>query len=107
MIGQRTLKNSIRATGVGLHTGKKVLMTLRPAGPDEGIIFRRTDLPDPVDIPAHAENVRDSALATTLAGCASRDSTVEDQQSAVVAVRSDHAVVELFDAAVPIMDGSA
>src|SRR5579871_5463931 len=66
MVGQRTLKNSIRATGVGLHTGKKVLMTLRPADPDSGILFRRTDLPVPTDIPAHAENVSDTVLGTTL-----------------------------------------
>jgi UDP-3-O-[3-hydroxymyristoyl] N-acetylglucosamine deacetylase len=66
MVGQRTLKNSIRATGVGLHTGKKVLMTLQPADPDSGIVFRRTDLPQAVDIPAHAENVGDTMLGTTL-----------------------------------------
>ena len=66
MVGQRTLKNTIRATGVGLHTGKKVLMTLRPAAPDEGIIFRRTDLAQMVDIRATAENVGDTMLGTTL-----------------------------------------
>jgi len=62
MVGQRTLKNSIRATGVGLHTGKKVLMTLRPGPADSGIVFRRTDLPQIVDIRAHAENVGDTML---------------------------------------------
>ncbi len=66
MLGQRTLKNSIRASGVGLHTGKKVLMTLRPAAPDTGIVFRRTDLDPPVDIHATAENVGDTQLGTTL-----------------------------------------
>ena len=66
MLNQRTLKNSIRATGVGLHTGKKVLMTLRPAPPDTGIVFRRTDLDEPVDIQAHAENVGDTMIGTTL-----------------------------------------
>ena len=66
MLNQRTLKNSIRATGVGLHTGKKVLMTLRPALPDTGIVFRRTDLDQPVDIRAHAENVGDTSMNTTL-----------------------------------------
>ena len=66
MVGQRTLKNSIRATGVGLHTGKKVLMTLRPAAADQGIVFRRTDLAIPVDIRASAENVGDTMLGTTL-----------------------------------------
>jgi UDP-3-O-[3-hydroxymyristoyl] N-acetylglucosamine deacetylase len=66
MLNQRTLKNSIRATGVGLHTGKKVLMTLRPALPDTGIVFRRTDLDHPVDIRAHAENVGDTTMGTTI-----------------------------------------
>src|ERR1700724_3744769 len=77
MVGQRTLKNSIRATGVGLHTGKKVLMTLRPAGPDEGIVFRRTDLPNPVDIRAHAENVGDTMMGTTLQSGEVKISSVE------------------------------
>src|SRR5436853_1250530 len=107
MVGQRTLKNSIRATGVGLHTGKKVLMTLRPAGPDEGIIFRRTDLPDPVDIRAHAENVGDTVLGTTLGRGESRVSTVEHLLSAFAGLGVDNAVVELSAAEVPIMDGSA
>ena len=66
MLNQRTLKNSIRATGVGLHTGKKVLMTLHPALPDTGIVFRRTDFDKPVDIRAHAENVSDTSMNTTL-----------------------------------------
>src|SRR4029077_10272499 len=82
MVGQRTLKNTIRATGVGLHTGKKVLMTLRPAGPDEGIIFRRTDLAQMVDIRASAENVGDTMLGTTLGKGESRVSTVEHLLSA-------------------------
>src|SRR5947209_58194 len=107
MVGERTLKSSIRATGVGLHTGKKVLMTLRPAGPDEGIIFRRTDLPDPVDIRAHAENVRDTVLGTTLGRGESRVSTVEHLLSAFAGLGIDNAMVELSAAEVPIMDGSA
>src|SRR5205085_278501 len=96
-----------RATGVGLHTGKKVLMTLRPAGPDEGIVFRRTDLPDPVDIRAHAENVGDTVLGTTLGRGESRVSTVEHLLSAFAGLGVDNAVVELSAAEVPIMDGSA
>jgi UDP-3-O-[3-hydroxymyristoyl] N-acetylglucosamine deacetylase len=72
MLNQRTLKNSIRATGVGLHTGKKVLMTLRPALPDTGIVFRRTDLDHPVDIKAHAENVGDTMMGTTCTRATSR-----------------------------------
>ena len=66
MLGQRTLKNSIRATGVGLHTGTKVFMTLCPAPADTGIVFRRTDLTPPVDIRARAENVSETRLGTTL-----------------------------------------
>src|SRR5438128_12453199 len=107
MVGQRTLKNSIRATGVGLHTGKKVLMTLRPAGPDEGIIFRRTDLPDPVDIRAHAENVRDTVLGTTLGRGESRVSAVEHLLSAFAGLGVDKEVVELSAAEVRIRDGRA
>src|ERR1700724_4032939 len=107
MVGQRTLKNSIRATGVGLHTGKKVLMTLRPAGPDEGIVFRRTDLPNPVDIRAHAENVGDTMLGTTLGTGESRVSTVEHLLSAFAGLGVDDACVEVTAAEVPIMDGSA
>src|ERR1700740_3006945 len=106
MVGQRTLKNSIRATGVGLHTGKKVLMTLRPAGPDEGIVFRRTDLPSPVDIRAHAENVGDTVLGTTLGRGESRVSTVEHLLSAFAGLGIDNAVVELSAADAPFMDGS-
>ena len=66
MLRQRTLKNPIRATGVGLHTGEKVYMTLRPAPADTGIVFRRVDLDSPVDLPAHPENVGDTQLSTTL-----------------------------------------
>src|ERR1700728_5229189 len=107
MLGQRTLKNSIRATGVGLHTGKKVLMTLRPAGPDEGIVFRRTDLPESADIPANAENVGDTMLGTTLGKGEARVSTVEHLLSAFAGLGIDNAVVEVSAPEVPIMDGSA
>ena len=107
MVGQRTLKNSIRATGVGLHTGKKVLMTLRPAEPDTGIVFRRTDLAHPVDIRAHAENVGDTTLGTTLGKGESRVSTVEHLLSAFAGLGIDNAIVEVSAAEVPIMDGSA
>src|SRR5215475_9462386 len=95
MVGQRTLKNSIRATGVGLHTGKKVLMTLRPGPPDSGIIFRRTDLPQPVEIRAHATNVGDTTLGTTLGKGEERVSTVEHLLSAFAGLGIDNAVVEL------------
>ena len=107
MVGQRTLRNSIRATGVGLHTGKKVLMTLRPAVSDTGIVFRRTDLPPPAEVLAHAENVGDTLLRTTLCRDGTRISTVEHLLSAFAGLGVDNAVVELSAAEVPIMDGSA
>src|SRR5258706_3396342 len=107
MLNQRTLKNSIRATGVGLHTGKKVLMTLRPALPDTGIIFRRTDLEVPVDIKARAENVGDTTMGTTLHTGDVKVSTVEHLLSALAGLGVDNCVVELSAGEVPIMDGSA
>lgn len=107
MVGQRTLKNSIRATGVGLHTGKKVLMTLRPGAPDTGIVFRRTDLPQPADIHAHAENVGETTLGTTLINGDAKVSTVEHLLSAFAGLGIDNAIVEVSAPEVPIMDGSA
>jgi UDP-3-O-[3-hydroxymyristoyl] N-acetylglucosamine deacetylase len=107
MVGQRTLKNSIRATGVGLHTGKKVMMTLRPAPPDAGIVFRRTDLAQPVDIRAHAENVGETTLGTTLVKGDVRVSTVEHLLSACAGLGIDNMTVEVSAPEVPIMDGSA
>jgi UDP-3-O-[3-hydroxymyristoyl] N-acetylglucosamine deacetylase len=107
MLNQRTLKNSIRATGVGLHTGKKVLMTLRPAQPDTGILFRRTDLPQPVDIKAHAQNVGDTMMGTTLHSGEVKISTVEHLLSALAGLGIDNALVEVSAGEVPIMDGSA
>jgi len=107
MLGQRTLKNTIRATGVGLHTGKKVLMTLRPAPPDSGIVFRRSDLAESVDIRAHAENVGDTTLGTTLMKGEVRVSTVEHLLSAFAGLGIDNAIVEVSAPEVPIMDGSA
>jgi UDP-3-O-[3-hydroxymyristoyl] N-acetylglucosamine deacetylase len=107
MVGQRTLRNSIRATGVGLHTGKKVLMTLRPAPPDSGIVFRRTDLPEPVEIRAHAENVGETTLGTTLVKGDVRVSTVEHLLSACAGLGIDNLTVEVSAPEVPIMDGSA
>ncbi len=107
MLGQRTLRNSIRATGVGLHTGKKVMMTLRPAPADRGIFFRRVDLPQPVDIPARAENVGETTLGTTLVSGEARISTVEHLLSAFAGLGIDNACVEVTAGEVPIMDGSA
>ena len=107
MIKQRTLKNVIRATGVGLHTGDKVYLTLRPAAPDSGIIFRRVDLDEPVTIEARPENVGDTRLSTTLVKGAVRVSTVEHLLSAFAGLGIDNAYVDLSAQEVPIMDGSA
>jgi len=107
VIKQRTLKNVIRATGVGLHTGEKVYLTLRPAVPDTGIVFRRVDLDSPVDIPAKAENVGDTRLSTTLVKDGARISTVEHLLSAFAGLGIDNAYVDVSAPEVPIMDGSA
>lgn len=107
MIRQRTLKNVIRATGVGLHTGDKVCLTLRPAEPDRGILFRRIDLPQPVEIKACPENVGDTSLSTTLVSGNTRISTVEHLLSAFAGLGIDNAYVDVTAAEVPIMDGSA
>lgn len=107
MIKQRTLKNVIRATGVGLHTGDKVYLTLRPAAPDTGVIFRRVDLDVPVDITASAENVGDTQLSTTLMKDGVRISTVEHLLSAFAGLGIDNAYVDVSAPEVPIMDGSA
>lgn len=107
MIRQRTLKNVIRATGVGLHTGKKVYLTLRPAAIDTGIIFRRVDLPVPVEIKARPENVGDTRLSTTLVKGEVRISTVEHLLSALAGLGIDNAYIDLSAPEVPIMDGSA
>ena len=107
MIKQRTLKNVIRATGVGLHTGDKVYMTLRPAAPNTGIVFRRTDLDPPVDIRARQDNVGDTRLSTTLVNGDARVSTVEHLLSAMAGLGIDNAYVDLSAPEVPIMDGSA
>jgi UDP-3-O-[3-hydroxymyristoyl] N-acetylglucosamine deacetylase len=107
MVGQRTLRNSIRATGVGLHTGKQIMMTVRPAAADAGICFRRVDLPESVDIPARAENVGDTTLGTTLVNGVARISTVEHLLSAFAGLGIDNACVEVNAGEVPIMDGSA
>ena len=107
MIRQRTLKNSIKATGVGLHTGDKINLLLRPAAPDTGIVFRRTDLEPPVDIEARAENVGDTSLSTSLTKGDVRVSTVEHLLSAFAGLGIDNAYVDVSAAEVPIMDGSA
>jgi UDP-3-O-[3-hydroxymyristoyl] N-acetylglucosamine deacetylase len=107
MIMQRTLKNIIRATGVGLHTGKKVYLTLKPAPVDTGIVFTRVDLNPPVSIPALAENVGETTLSSTLMKGDVRISTVEHLMSAMSGLGIDNAYVDVSAAEVPIMDGKA
>lgn len=107
MIRQRTLKNVIRATGVGLHTGKKVFLTLRPAAVNTGIIFRRVDLDPVVEISASPENVGDTSLSSTLIKGDVRISTVEHLLSALAGFGIDNAYIDLSTDEVPIMDGSA
>lgn len=107
MIKQRTLKNAIKATGVGLHSGEKVYLTLKPAPVDTGIVFRRIDLDPVVEIKAWAENVGDTRLSTNLGSEGVRVATVEHLLSALAGLGIDNAYVELNSEEVPIMDGSA
>jgi UDP-3-O-[3-hydroxymyristoyl] N-acetylglucosamine deacetylase len=107
MIRQRTLKNAIRATGVGLHTGEKIYLTLRPAPANTGIVFCRVDLDPPVQIRASLENVGETRLSTTLVKGGARISTVEHLLSAMAGLGIDNAYVDLSAPEVPIMDGSA
>ncbi len=107
MIKQRTLKNTIRATGVGLHSGDKVYLTLHPAEPNTGIRFRRVDLDRPVIIEATPENVGETMLSTTLVKETVKVATVEHLLSALAGLGIDNAIVDVSAAEVPIMDGSA
>ena len=107
MLRQRTLKTAIRATGVGLHTGEKVYMTLRPAPENAGIVFRRVDLDPPVDIPADPELVGETMLGTTLIKDGVKVATVEHLMSALAGLGIDNVAIDLSAPEVPIMDGSA
>ncbi|MFC3852401.1 UDP-3-O-acyl-N-acetylglucosamine deacetylase [Salinispirillum marinum] len=107
MVKQRTLRNAIKATGVGLHSGEKVFLTLRPAPVDTGIVFRRTDLDPEVEIQAFAQNVGDTTLSTTLMKGDVRVDTVEHLLSALAGLGIDNVYVDVSAAEVPIMDGSA
>ena len=107
MVKQRTLKTTVQATGVGLHTGEKVYLTLRPSAVNSGIVFRRVDLPRPVDIPADAHSVNDTRLSTCLEANGARVATVEHLMSALAGLGIDNAIVELSSSEIPIMDGSA
>ena len=107
MLRQRTLKSLIRATGVGLHTGAKVTLALRPAQPETGIVFRRVDLAQPVDIPARPELVGETRLCSCLVQGAVKIYTVEHLMSALAGLGVDNVYVDLDGPEVPIMDGSA
>lgn len=108
MIKQRTLKRIVQATGVGLHTGKKVTLTMRPAPANTGVIYRRTDLNPPVDFPADAKSVRDTMLCTCLVNEDDvRISTVEHLNAALAGLGIDNIVIEVNAPEIPIMDGSA
>lgn len=107
MIRQRTLQNVIRATGVGIHTGRKATLTLRPAAVNTGIVFRRVDLDNVVDIPAKAKNVGDTRFCTTLTNGDARIGTVEHLMSALAGLGIDNAYIDVSAPEVPIMDGSA
>ena len=106
MIRQRTLKNEIRATGVGVHTGEKVFLTLKPAPVNTGIVFKRVDIQPEVTIPAKAAFVGDTAFCTTLVNNGVRVSTIEHLMSALAGLGIDNAIIELSAPEVPIMDGS-
>ena len=107
MIAQRTLKTLTQAVGVGLHSGQRVELILRPAAPDTGIVFRRVDLPEPVDIPARAESVTDTRLASTISVGQAKVFTVEHLMSACAGLGVDNLYVDITAEDVPILDGSA
>src|SRR6266481_6254795 len=107
MLRQRTLKTLVSASGVGLHTGQKVRMSLRPAPPDAGIVFRRIDLASPVDIPARAELVGETRLSSCIVRDGAKVYTVEHLMSALGGLGVDNVYVDLDGPEVPIMDGSA
>ncbi len=107
MLQQRTLKSLTRAVGVGLHSGQRVEMTLRPAQPDTGIVFRRIDLPEPVDIPVSALAVTDTRMASTISSGNAKVHTVEHLMSACAGLGVDNLYVDMTAEEVPILDGSA
>ena len=107
MLQQRTLKSLTRATGVGLHSGARVELTLRPAAADTGVVFRRIDLPQPVDIPVSAEAVTDTRLASTISKDGAKVLTVEHLMSALAGLGIDNCYVDISAEEVPILDGSS
>ena len=107
MIKQRTLKTAVQATGVGLHSGVKVEMTLRPAAPDSGVVFRRMDLSPPAELRADPYRVTDTRLCSMLESGAAKVSTVEHLMSALAGLGIDNVIVDLTGPEIPIMDGSS
>lgn len=107
MIAQRTLKNTVRATGVGIHTGQKVFITLKPAAVDTGIVFTRVDYKRPFSIKASAEDVGETSLSTTLVKNGIKVGTVEHLMAAFAGMGIDNCIVELSASEVPVMDGSS
>ncbi len=107
MLKQRTLKTLTRAVGVGLHSGQRVELTLRPAAPDTGIVFRRVDLAQPVDIPVTAQSVTDTRMATTIANGGAKVHTIEHLMSACSGLGLDNLYVDITAEEVPILDGSS
>lgn len=108
MAQQRTLRQAIRASGIGLHSGRKVFMSLLPAGPDTGIVFRRTDLDPVVELPSRADWLREATMCSTLVDDqGTRVATIEHLMSALAGLGVDNCIVELSSPEVPIMDGSA
>lgn len=107
VLQQRTLKSITRAVGVGLHSGQRVELTLRPAAPDTGIVFRRVDLPEPVDIPMTAEAITDTRMASTVSRGGAKVQTVEHLMSACAGLGIDNLLIDITADEVPILDGSA
>jgi len=107
MLRQRTLAQTIKATGVGIHSGQKVVLQLHPAAVGHGIVFRRTDLTQAIDFPARAWHVGDTSMSTTLVQGRERVSTIEHLMSAFAGLGIDNCLVEMSASEVPIMDGSA
>jgi UDP-3-O-[3-hydroxymyristoyl] N-acetylglucosamine deacetylase len=107
MLAQRTLKSLTKAVGVGLHGGQRVELTLRPAAPDTGIVFRRVDLPEPVDIPVTAESVTDTRMASTISRGGVKVNTIEHLMSACAGLGLDNLYIDITAEEVPILDGSS
>jgi UDP-3-O-[3-hydroxymyristoyl] N-acetylglucosamine deacetylase len=107
MLAQRTLKSLSKAVGVGMHSGQRVELTLRPAPPDTGVVFRRVDLPEPVEIPVHTEAVTDTRMASTISNGGAKVATIEHLMSAAAGLGLDNLYVDITAEEVPILDGSS